>query len=191
MYQSRLVTKRVARWVPWVSAFVLVAGIVSALVVFVGNTGTDYDRTPVPGAAKAKTPVIPKPERTAPLDPAAREVAGRFILTAVTRENLAAAWKLAGPEVRGVLTRKEWMTGNIPVDYYPGDAIDKAPMRVTESHRNSAFLQVQLLPKPGLQVKPQLYVIGLENVGKRGQKRWVVSYFAAYSAPGTFVEPGG
>ncbi len=188
--QTPLVARRFSRWFFWVSALVLVAGIVTALVVFVGNTGRDYD------AVAVKTPAGPPPKRevpqkTVPLDPAARQVAGRFILTAVARENLAAAWKIAGPEIKQGLSLKEWLTGDIPVSFYPADAIDQAPMMIQESYKDSAFLEVALLPKEGSKIKPQSFIIGVTAVGKGKQRHWIVTYFAPGSAPGAYATPDG
>lgn len=179
----------IIRWLPWASGLVLVAGTVTFLIVFFGNTAE-----PLPEATRAQgdgtTAAAPEPvQKTVPLDPKARRVAGEFILTAVARENLRKAWTLAGPDIRQNLTLKEWLTGNIPVQYFPADAIDRAPMKVDESFATSALLEVALLPKDSADIRGQVFFVGLQKVGKGKQARWVVNYFAPRSAPAVPVAP--
>ena len=73
-----------------------------------------------------------------PLHADARRVAVRFIQTAVARKNLDEAWLLVGPNLRGGLTRKRWITGANPVVPYPIDELDVAPYKVDESYTTRA-----------------------------------------------------
>ena len=84
-----------------------------------------------------------------PLHADARRVAVRFIQTAVARRNLDEAWLLVGPNLRGGLTRKRWITGANPVVPYPIDELDVAPYKVDESYTTRALLEVALLPREG------------------------------------------
>ena len=170
-------SRRLNQWLPWAAGLVLVAGIVAFLVVYVGNTGESVDSKITDresGPAQVATS-----EKSVPLDPAARRTAGEFILTAVARKNLGKSWTLTHPELRQGMTRKEWLTGNIPVQYYPADAIDKASFKIDESHKTDAVLEVALIPKKGADVKPQIFYIGLKKNGAR----WQVNYWAPRSAP--------
>jgi hypothetical protein len=110
----------------------------------------------------------------APLPSEARRVAVRFIQTAVARENLEEAWTLVGPNLRGGLSRKEWLTGTNPVVPYPIDKLDVAPYKVDESYERSALLEVALLPRKGSGVRAQVFFLGLRKLGSGGQARWVV-----------------
>jgi hypothetical protein len=178
------------RRLPWISGLVLVAGIVTFAIVFFGNTA-DPEPTPPPrpNSQQQAAPAEEAAQKTVPLDPMARRVAGQFILTAVARENLRLAWKLSGPDIRQNLTLKEWLTGNIPVQYYPADAIDKAPMKIDESFKDSALLEVAILPKAGAKIRGQVFFIGLKKIGKGKNARWVVNYFAPRAAPAIPVAP--
>src|SRR5262245_15467989 len=89
---SAITSRRAMRWLPWLAGLVLLAGIIAALVAFVGNTATS-NQLPLSN----KPPVIDKPQKTVALEKGARLVAGRFILTAVARKHLAEAWKLTAP----------------------------------------------------------------------------------------------
>jgi hypothetical protein len=112
-----------------------------------------------------------------PLEQAARQTAAKFILTAVARKNLDQAWKLATPNIKGGLSHKEWMTGNIPVPTL-GVPLDKAAItKIIYSHKNEAELNVVLLPKPNNQrVKSTLVVMDLKKVGTGAKARWLVDY---------------
>ncbi len=81
-----------------------------------------------------------------PLSKDARVVAGRFVITAVQRKNLAEAWTLVGPAIRQDLTYKEWLSGNIPVVPFTAE-ISVAPIKVDFSSKDYALLEIILLPK--------------------------------------------
>ena len=162
------------RRVSLLSGLVLVAGVVAFTVAYFGDTGTSQE-TPL-----SSTPAqVFTPRKQVPLDQEARRVAGRFILTAVARENLAESYELAHPELRQGMTKREWLTGNIPVVYYPAKAIETATFKVDESYPNEAILEVALLPKESSKVKPQIFFIGL----KKARTTWQVSYWVPRAAP--------
>ena len=153
-------------------AWVLTGGAVCAAVVLLLALGPNKD------APKERISNVPaqEPERQvkAPLPKEARQVAVRFIQTAVARENLEEAWALVGPNLRGGLTKKEWLTGNNPVVPYPIDKLDVAPYKVDESFETSALIEVALLPRKGSGVRAQVFFLGLKKVGSGPRARWVV-----------------
>jgi hypothetical protein len=174
---SRLASPRNQRRLLWVSAFILAAGIAAVLIVFVRNTGKSvqapFTNQPVQRVVK---------EKQLPLSKEARDVAGRFILTAVQRKNLDEAWALAGPNVRGGLTKKEWATGNIPVVPFL-DRIEAAPMKVDSSTKNHAMVEIAILAK-NKKVKPGYFILDLAKVGKGKNRHWVVNgWVPAYGRP--------
>jgi hypothetical protein len=171
------------RILPWFSGLVLVAGIVAVGVVVAGGDDSGSRALPAPEVVE-NVPYHKPNQKQAPLDPAVRQVAGQFLLTAVARENLRLAWRLSGAELRQGLTLNEWMTGNIPVPFYPGAAIDKASLRVQESLQNKALLEVAILPKAGAEVKGQFFYIELKAVGTGKKRHWVVTYIAPSTPPG-------
>jgi hypothetical protein len=118
---------------------------------------------------------LPAPQVKAPLSDEARRVAVRFIQTAVARKNLPEAWTLVGPNLKGGLTRAEWITGNNPVVPYPIADLDVAPFKVDDSFKDSALIEVALIPKPGAGIKPQLFFLALERLGSGPTARWVVN----------------
>jgi hypothetical protein len=155
----------------------LVAGIVFAIVHFVPDRNA-------PPQTVSKTPArAPVKEKTVRLGAAQTSVARQFLKTAVGRSDLAAAWKIAGPDIRGGLTYKEWLTGNIPVVPYPVGSVAQARFKVDFSHANEALLEVALLPKPGAKIKGQVFFLGLKRVaGPGGKRHWVVDNWVPHSS---------
>jgi hypothetical protein len=109
-----------------------------------------------------------------------RRVAGEFILAAAGREDLAKAWKLTHPDLRNqcACSYKEWLTGNIPVQFYPSAAIGTASFAVEELGSKQIYLRVLVLPKKGASVKPQVFDIGLKAQGTGDKATWLVNYWA-------------
>jgi hypothetical protein len=168
------VSARTQRQISLASVLVLTAGVVAFTVAYYGDTGTSQETPLSDERAQVFTP-----RKQIPLDKEARRVAGRFILTAVAREDLAESYELAHPELRQGLTKREWLTGNIPVVYYPAKAIETATFKVDESYADEAILEVALLPKESAKVKPQIFFIGLKKSGDR----WRVNYWVPRAAP--------
>ena len=119
--------------------------------------------------------------RPSDLPKGVQTVAGEFILAAAGREDLAKAWKLTHPELRAQCgcTYKQWLTGDIPVQYYPSKDISTASFEVDEITPKEIFLRVLLLPKDTANVKPQVFDIGLKTLGSGAKKQWLVNYWAA------------
>jgi hypothetical protein len=169
---QRSTKDRLGKAFPWVSGLILVAGIVAFSTVYLFDTGTSVEQKIT--VRETGPAIVPEEKPTVALDPAAKQVAGRFILTAVARRSLGESYTLTHPELRQGLSLSEWKTGNIPVQYYPADAIDKATFKIDESHADEALLEVALVPKKGADVKPQIFFIGLKKVAGK----WMVNYWA-------------
>jgi hypothetical protein len=131
--------------------------------------------TNAPPARLSTAPAdVPETLVEAPLADEARRVAVRFIRTAVAREHLDEAWTLVGPQLRGGLTRAQWLTGENPVVPYPVDELEVAPYKVDASYTRSALLEVALLPRRGSGVRAQVFFLELKKLGAPQQERWVV-----------------
>src|ERR671920_931013 len=91
----------------WIGLAVLVAGVAVATIAFFGDSGTKVAETKSDQPAQLYTP-----RKQIPLDQAARRTAGRFLLTAVPRKNLAESYELTHPHLRQGLSKKEWLPGN-------------------------------------------------------------------------------
>src|SRR5947209_16141052 len=139
--QGMLTSRRVNRWLPWVSAAVLVAGIITFMAV--RNTGRP---AAVPTRFSGPAQNAAAAEKSVPLTKAQREIAGRFILTAVKRKNLAEAYRISGPDIREGMTLKQWMTGTIAVTPFL-HPIDVVTVHPEYSYRTEALLKIIIVPK--------------------------------------------
>ena len=162
---------RLERYAPWLAALVLVVGVAAAIVKFAPN------RNPAPEVLSKNAAAAPVKQKTVPLSQEAAATVFRFVKTAVARQDLAAAWKLSGPNVRGGLTYKEWLKGDIPVVPYPIDPYHFAPrMKIDYSYKNDAMLELALLPKAGSGVRPQYFIVETKRLpGADGKLHWVVT----------------
>ena len=163
----------------WILAGVGVAVAIVAVFAF----GPDRDADPARLAARSGLADVPEQLVKAPLPDEARRVAIRFIQTAVARKNLEEAWLLVGPNLRGGLTRKEWITGANPVVPYPIDELEVAPYKVDASYTKSALLEVALLPRKGSGVRAQVFFLELKKVGANATARWIVDNWVPRASP--------
>jgi hypothetical protein len=161
---------RLQRYAPWLAALVLAAGVAAAIVKFAPN------KNATPQVIPKTQPKAPAKEKTVALSHAAAKAVYTFVTTAVTRTDLAAAWKVSGPNVRGGLTYKQWLKGNIPVVPYPIETRGFAPhMKIDYSYPNEAQVELVLQPKAGLKTRPQLFIVQLKRIADaNGKTRWIV-----------------
>ena len=76
-------------------------------------------------AVVAASPAAAAPRMTPSDRKAIGTLIDRFVKDAVLRENLAAAWNLAGPDLRGGTTRSAWIRGTgVTVQAYPARGND-------------------------------------------------------------------
>ena len=169
--------ERFQRALVTVSAVLLVAGVVAFLSLRAG--GDDNESRPETTAAPAAVDTT-QSVNSGKLERGARIAAGEFILAAAGRENLKKAWQLSHPELRDqcACTYKQWLKGNIPVQYYPVGNLDVAAFDIEEASPKNAILLVALVPKDGASVKPQTFYIGLKAQKQGDKKRWLVNYWA-------------
>lgn len=187
--RSFLTSERVQRGLVWVTGLLLVAGVVAFLTVRAGDDKGDEAR-PVANAAPAVVDTQPEGRRGGKVEPAARRAAGEFILAAAGREDLKKAWVLSHRELRDecACSYKQWLTGNIPIPYYPVGNIETAAFSVEEVTPNRTSLLVALVPKDGAKVKGQTFWIELKKTKQGEKQRWLVNYFQPY-APDTAATP--
>jgi hypothetical protein len=175
--KSQRVPARVRRLAPWLGGLILIAGIAATIVQLAPN------RNPAPQVTPKSPPKTPAAPTKVPLQKEATTVARQFVKTAVARSDLAAAWTIVGPNLRAGLTRKEWLTGDIPVIPYPVESLATARFKIDYSHVNDALIEVALLPKAGAKIKGQIFYLGLKRIrGPGGQRHWVVDSWVPRSS---------
>jgi hypothetical protein len=166
--------RRVTKALPYLAALVFVAGGVAFLIAYFGNTSDVTHPGTRPG-----TPVdASKNPATVPVPKGAKTVAAQYVLATMTRKDMALSWTLTHPELKAGYTRKEWLTGNIPVQFFPPKAFAGASYKVQWSHPNDVLLNVYLFAKPKMATLSQAFFIELKPVGTGASKRWLVSYVA-------------
>jgi hypothetical protein len=183
-FQSLLSSRKLQQALPWIAGGVLALGVITFLQVL---NSPEKETVPTQNVAAQ----IAKEPKTVPPAPEARRIVSQFLNTAVDRDGseaiarrkLDAAWRISGPNVRGGLSKKEWLTGNIPVTYYPADQLETATFKVDESYPDEAILEVALLPKKAVKIKPQIFFIGLKKVGKGAEGTWLVNYWVPRAPP--------
>lgn len=191
--RDRLASIFTARAFTVFAALVLIVGIVAFATVKLGGDGESAaqptaEELPIEDFNPATTEAVPEP-----VPAEARQAAGEFILAAAGRENLAKAWTLSHPELKKQCgcTYKQWLTGNIPVQYYPTGNLEGATFGVDESTARRVVLEVLLSPKEGEEVEPQPFFIGLKAVGKGAKLKWLVDYWAPIVGIPVPQTPGG
>lgn len=147
---------------------VLAIGIVAFLVVAFRG----YDKAPPPPLPNLNPKAVP-----ARIEPAARKVAGEFILTAVARENVGKSWTLTHPKLRAGYTKAEWTKGEIPIAPYPVESLDEARFNLAEKYPNELLLEVALIPKEGAKIEAAVFALGLKAVGTGKARHWLVDYW--------------
>jgi hypothetical protein len=160
---------------------VAAVGAAAILIVFFSNTG---DATETFSSEPAQTFTPPKP---AAVDPQAKRVAGTFIKTAVLRHDIGTSYDITHPELLQGMTRKQWLTGDIPVVPYSTPALDFVSFKVDHSFENEIVLEVLLVPKGGT-AKPASFFIGLKKTDG-GKGPWKVFYWAPSYRPAV-PDPG-
>jgi hypothetical protein len=181
---AALSSRRARFWLPWVSALVLVAGLVTFLIVYnvggIRNTSKPVEARPATGPVQEPKELGPR----VPLPKEARLVAARWIISAVGRTHLAESWQLSAPELKKGFTLAQWKTGEIPVVPYPVGKSVGGIVRVNWSTKKDVSFEVTLVPnKKGLGVKAQDFHINLRSVGTGNDKRWLVYYWGPRALP--------
>ena len=157
-----------------VSGTVFAAGLIAfiSMVVLRGTPNAFTD------TISNKPAQLAHPEKKVPITKAQLELARTFIKTAPARRNLAQAYTMVDADLKGTLTKKQWMTGNIPVIEYQAANADTASFVVDYSYETSALLEIDLIPKGHTQKRPHLlFFVGLKREGGRKDGRWLVNYW--------------
>lgn len=162
-------SRRVRRRITWLAALGAAAGAIAVVVAVLPSHGGNTTVGPV--ADSPRQHIAAQEKKLTKLPPEARRVAGEFILTALARKHLDRAWKLAGPEVRGGMTYKKWLKGDIAVPVQDGGA-GEARLAVSQVTADEVLLEILVDPaKAGTQYKTADYWVRLDKL--RGH--WVVN----------------
>ncbi len=157
-----LSSPRRRRRLAWSGGALLVVGAAVAAGVIWPNTGHSV-QLPQHEGVKA---VFATPESvpfTGARGDAVLRVEQRFVDHAVFRHDVAAAYDLVTPSLRGSLTRERWAAGVIPVEPYPAAAVKEIRGRPLYSYDDRVSLEIRFLPKPGAAVAAQAFDLVLRR----------------------------
>ena len=112
------------------------------------------------------------------LTPAARKVAGAFLMSALRRENLQVSWDLATPDLRSTVTHKQWLAGVMPVTPFPVRSLASTGFKVQMSNPSTVMIQVLVLPPIG---DKTVEAIRYDMTLVRRGGRWLVSSIVPYA----------
>lgn len=126
-----------------------------------------------PGAPQVYTP--PKPIRLTTgtrrqLDATVDE----FVRSAVLRRDLPRSWELASPALRLGVTRRQWLSGQLPVYPYPADP-RRTEWDVDYADEEEVALNVTLVPRKGSREAPEVFGASLAPVGRGAGRHWLVA----------------
>lgn len=171
------------------SGGVLVIGFIAFLSAFLlkGTSGIHSPLSTLPAQTHAKLVKAPPSKE-------ALQVARQFIETAPLRKNLAKAYDITGPALKGDMTRAQFAKGNIPVIDYPARNTRTAAFTVDWSYRTQIMLEVDLVAKKGSgsNIRPHLpFFLGLERVGDKPNGAWQVNTWIPVWHPPIPMAGGG
>ena len=173
-----LSSPRRRRRAAWLAALLLVAGTIAFLAVFYPNTSPTRHGAPFTSEPIQRVAPLPRSVKfTAADQKAVNAVASDFIATAVFRRRLSHSYDLVCNDFRQGMTRKQWMTGEIPVVPYPKEAVALVRWKVDYSYRGRVGLHVAFLPKPNAKVGGMVFAIELKNACPQSHHHWLVSYW--------------
>jgi hypothetical protein len=163
----------------WLSGTAALAAALTVIGLFYSNTGEQP--APSRSAGPVRPTIVPRTPKTVPLGargPEVRRVAAKFVATAVVRKHLEQSYDLVAPQLRQGLTRKQWMTGSIPVVPYSGVDFAFAKMKVSYSYANRVGLVVGLFPKKAAKTPYEAFNLELTAYKRGVHERWLVDSWA-------------
>jgi hypothetical protein len=161
-------------------------GALAATIVGLTWSNTSHEKeTFQPGKAQVIHQQVPVALSHADRRAVLRTV-DRFVETAVARRDLAAAYDLTSPELRGAVSRKQWSRGDTPVPSYP---VYRHGARITDTYRDDVSVQLFLRARRQ-SVAPLGVDMELKAVGRGAKRHWLVAYYLPRETLATAVARG-
>lgn len=148
------------------------AAVVALLIAFVprGHTfGNNFSTTAAQTVAKQKTVPLTRADRRE-ID----RVLDRFVPPALGRQDSIRARPYAASDLLRGTTRRDWVTGDIPVPPYPVRQGQTHAYIVLYSFKDVAGLELGLHPRKGAKVGNAAFFVTM----KRQHRRWLVASIA-------------
>jgi hypothetical protein len=164
------------------SLAVLAAGIIAVIVTVLLPSKSNAQDTPI-STVPADTVKNDPPAR---VDPEAVAIGRKFLLTAVVRKDLAWAYDNVHVDLRGRMTKAQWLKGDIPVIPFDAENAKTTAFIPQFSLQREVEFEVVLIPKPHAVYagrKPLRFYIALRRDHDKANGRWLVSYFEPHWKP--------
>ena len=189
--QTAFSSARFNRLMLLLGVIVLAAGALALVVKLAGGTNgqTSTTLTPSKTGPPAHSTSLRNSEGArvvtyGQLDPKIRATVRTFLESAVARHNQARSWSITTPNLRSGYTQKQWNTADaLPVVPYPIADIDRANYGLEYATNQEILIDVGVVAKPQLKLRPLTFMLGLAPVGRGAHKRWLVDYWMPRYTP--------
>jgi hypothetical protein len=169
--RSRFSSPRFRRRLGWLTAVLVVAGLITLAATRYSNTGSSN-----------ATPVVDKPatfERVpAHMHLSLQDrhelfaVTSQFVQTAVMRKHLDSAWNMLGPEMKAGQTRKSWDSGFNNVVPFKADGIGQ--FNVLYAYKDDVAIDTGLVAGKGARWSAKTFTIELKRYPGHAHQ-WLVA----------------
>ena len=173
---------RLQRRAFFASLAVLAAGIIAIIVTVLLPSKSNALDTPISNVP-AQTVKNDPPAR---VDPQAIAIGRKFLQTAVVRKNLGWAYDNVHVDLKGRMSKAQWMKGNIPVIPFDAQNADTTAFIPQFSLQREVEFEIVLVPKVHATYagnKPLRFYIALRRDHDKKNGRWLVSYFEPHWKP--------
>jgi hypothetical protein len=173
---------RARRRLAWTSAAGVLVAVGLAVAILVPSR-REQDAAPTVDEGPAQVVTVARARLTAADRRQIDRLLDRFIPAGVARKDPAAAWALAGPEMRNGSSLANWRKGTTPIPFYPAKEPNFHHWKTIEVEERSAILN--LLVHPVDPKKLGSWVFSIQVVKQRGT--WLVNriYTIAVMNPAT------
>jgi hypothetical protein len=157
------------------------AAVVALLIAYDRNSATPI-ATPVTKGNPSLPGPAPKSVKFSRAEAAQIfPVAQQFVLEAVNRRNMHAAWDITAPALRAGTARQDWDRGeNTVIAPFP---VDHAKWQLDYNYRSTVGLEVAVYPRKHASIQnPMVYYMELRRA-RGGAHRWLVDQWVP--APGS------
>jgi hypothetical protein len=173
---------RLQRRAFFASLAVLAAGIIAVIVTVALPSKSHALDTPISN----KPADVVKQDPPARVDPQAVAIGRKFLQTAVVRKNLGWAYDNVHVDLRGRMSKAQWMKGDIPVIPFDAENANTTAFIPQFSLQREVEFEVTLIPKPHAVFagkRPLRFYIALRRDHDKAHGRWLVSYFEPHWKP--------
>jgi hypothetical protein len=178
--------RRQRRFLIFSGAVLVVGVIVFVSMVLLRGTSNAFTDT-----FSNKPASLAKPQKTVPVTKQQIALMRTFIKTAVARKRLGYAYTIVDPDLKGTMSKRQWMTGNIPVIQYEAENVDTVTFFAIYHYQTQALFDVDLIPVGHTQQRPELlFFIGMKRAGGTKNGRWLIDYWQPRWRPPVPMAPG-